>query len=187
MAERRPAAAPTTTGSSGGTPRTPTSAASCGCSPTCRWTRSPGWKRCKAPRSTRPRRCWPTRPPPCCTARRRPKAAAEAARRRSKGRLGGGPADLRDLPRAALAAGRPRPGAAGCAPTRRRPRRVSHPRRRRLAQGGGSARLNDNGRKPTPSACHLPTDTRTRRVDQARRGQEEDRAWSSPSEERQDS
>ncbi len=35
-----------------------------------------------APRSTRPRRCWPTKPPPCCTAprrRRRRPAAAKAA------------------------------------------------------------------------------------------------------------
>ena len=45
LAQRRHAAAPTTTGSSGATPRTPTSAASCACSPTCRWTRSPGWRR----------------------------------------------------------------------------------------------------------------------------------------------
>ena len=35
---------PTTTGSSGATPRTPTSAASCACSPTCHWPKSPGWK-----------------------------------------------------------------------------------------------------------------------------------------------
>jgi hypothetical protein len=34
---------PMTTGSSGATRTTPTSAASCGCSPTCRSTRSPGW------------------------------------------------------------------------------------------------------------------------------------------------
>ena len=32
---------------SGATPRTPMSAASCGCSPTCRSTRSPGWPRCR--------------------------------------------------------------------------------------------------------------------------------------------
>ena len=63
---------PTTTGSSGATPRTPTSAASCACSPTCRWPRSPVTKPCKAPRSTRPRRPWRTRRPACCTGRRRP-------------------------------------------------------------------------------------------------------------------
>ena len=47
LAQRRACCRPTTTGSSGATPRTPTSAASCACSPSCRWPRSRGWKRCE--------------------------------------------------------------------------------------------------------------------------------------------
>ncbi len=61
LAQRRPACRPTTTGSSGATPRTPMSAASCACSPICRWTRSRGWSGWPAPRSTRRRRSWPSR------------------------------------------------------------------------------------------------------------------------------
>lgn len=64
---------PTTTGSSGATPRTPTSAASCACSPNCRSPRSSAWKPCRAPRSTTPRRCWPSRRRGCATAPRRPR------------------------------------------------------------------------------------------------------------------
>ncbi len=48
-------------------------AGSCGCSPTCRWTKSRGWKACRARRSTRPRSCWRPRRPRCCTAARRPR------------------------------------------------------------------------------------------------------------------
>ena len=48
VAQRRCSARPTTTGSSGATPRTPMSAASCGCSPSCRRTRSRGSKRLRA-------------------------------------------------------------------------------------------------------------------------------------------
>ena len=35
--------------------------------------RSPGSRPCRAPRSTRPRRCWRPRSPPCCTAATRPR------------------------------------------------------------------------------------------------------------------
>ena len=65
------ASAPTTTGSISATPTTPTSAASCACSPICRSRRSRGWKRCAAPRSTTPRSCWRTRPPRLPTAPKR--------------------------------------------------------------------------------------------------------------------
>jgi tyrosyl-tRNA synthetase len=41
---------PTTSGSIGAMSTTAMWAASCACSPTCRWTRSPGWKRCRARR-----------------------------------------------------------------------------------------------------------------------------------------
>jgi tyrosyl-tRNA synthetase len=63
--------------------RTPTSAGSCGCSPTSRWTRCGGWSPCRARRSTTPRRRWPMRPPPCCTAKRRPRRRATPPRRPS--------------------------------------------------------------------------------------------------------
>eukprot|EP01136_Pigoraptor_vietnamica_P003495 Opistho-1_new@32817 len=49
------------------------SAASCACSPTCHWTRSPGSKRLKAPRSTRRRRSSPPKLPPCAAVARPPK------------------------------------------------------------------------------------------------------------------
>ena len=72
---------PTSTGSSGGTPRTATSAASSSSSPSCRSTRSPGSRRSAAARSTRPRRCSPPRRPPSSTAGAAAEEAAEAARR----------------------------------------------------------------------------------------------------------
>ncbi len=80
LAHRRAAVGCSTTGSSGATPRTPMSAASCACSPICPWPRSPGWRRSVARRSTRPRRCWPPRRPPFCMAAPAAEAAAEAAR-----------------------------------------------------------------------------------------------------------
>ena len=49
LARRRAAARRSSTGSSGATPRTPMSAASCGCSPSCRWTRRRGWSGWQAP------------------------------------------------------------------------------------------------------------------------------------------
>ena len=49
VAQPRHAAAPTTTGNSGATPKTPMSAVSCASSPICRRTRSRGWKSCRAP------------------------------------------------------------------------------------------------------------------------------------------
>jgi tyrosyl-tRNA synthetase len=51
----------TTSGNIGGTWPTPTWPGSCACSPTCRWTKLRGWRRCRGPRSTRPRKGWPTR------------------------------------------------------------------------------------------------------------------------------
>ena len=59
----------TITGSSGGTATMPTSAASCGCSPTCRWTKSAAWSRWPEPRSTKRRSRWPMRRRRCSTAR----------------------------------------------------------------------------------------------------------------------
>ena len=70
----------TTTGSSGATPRTAMSAASCACSPICRWRRSRGWKRLAGRRSTRRRRCWRPRRPRSRTAQPRRGEAAETAR-----------------------------------------------------------------------------------------------------------
>ena len=56
------------------------SAASCACSPTCRSTRSRGWRRSAAPRSTRRRRSWRPRRRRSRMAREAARAAAETAR-----------------------------------------------------------------------------------------------------------
>ena len=76
---------PTTIGSSGATPTTPTSAASCACSPTCHWRKSLAWKCWAAPRSTRPKRSSPPRRPPSPTASTRrskpPKPPAAPSRK----------------------------------------------------------------------------------------------------------
>ncbi len=64
--------------------RTPMSAGSCGCSPTCRSTRSRGWKACRAPRSTRPRSCWRPRRRRCCTARGGARRRGRPRSRRSR-------------------------------------------------------------------------------------------------------
>ena len=47
----------------------------------CRSTRSSGWRRSKAARSTKPRRCWPPRRRAWCTARAAAEEAAETARK----------------------------------------------------------------------------------------------------------
>ena len=127
---------PTITGSSGATPKTPMSAASCACSPTCRWRRSLGWKRWAARRSTRRRRCWPPRRPPSRTAgggragrgnrparvRGRRSRGDVAQRRRAAGELEAGIPAFRLFALAGLAA--------------------SNGEARRLIRGGG-ARVND--------------------------------------------
>ncbi len=69
--------------------RRATSASSCACSPICRSTRSPGWRRSKARRSTTPRRRSPTRRRRCCTAAQAAVAAAETARRTFEEGAGG--------------------------------------------------------------------------------------------------
>ena len=142
VAQRGAVSAPTTSGSTGATPRTPTSAASSSCSRRCRWPRSPGSRRCRAPRSTRPRRCWRPRRPRCCTAATRPRRPRKTAQETfEKGALARGPADGRD--RGGRAGGGPRraqrvreggPGQVqrrGAAPDRRR--RPARQRRGRCA------------------------------------------------------
>ncbi len=73
-------------GSSGATRKTPTWAASCVCSPTCRFPKSPGWKRSAGPRSTKRRKCWRRRPPPSRTGM--PPRRRQRRRRGSRSRRG---------------------------------------------------------------------------------------------------
>ena len=69
VAQRRHAVAPTTTGSSGATPRTrDVGALPQAVHDAAAGRDRAGSRRCRAPRSTRPRRCWRPKPPPCCTA-----------------------------------------------------------------------------------------------------------------------
>ena len=69
---------------------------SCACSPTCRSTRSRGWKACRAPRSTRRRSCWRPRRPQSSTAATPRKRRGRRLARPSTGRHRRGPADARD-------------------------------------------------------------------------------------------
>ena len=72
VAQPRARSAPTISGNTGATPRTPMSAASSRSSPICRSTRSRGSRRWAARRSTRPRRSSPPRSPRWRMARQRP-------------------------------------------------------------------------------------------------------------------
>ena len=129
---------PMTTGSSGATPKMPMSAASCACSPTCRWTKSPGSKPWRARRSTRPRKPSPPKRPPCCTAAQAAETAAETARRTF---------EEGDRRRRAAAVSIPAEGLADGLPAFRlfvlAGLAASNAEARRLVRGGG-ARLNDD-------------------------------------------
>ena len=130
---------PTTTGSSGATPRTPMSAASCACSPTCRWTRSRGWRRCGGAEINEAKKVLATE----ATA-----LAHGRARRRGGGRdraphLRGGRRRRATCPRVDVAARRARrrhSRLSSCSRAPASPR--SNGEARRLIKGGG-ARLND--------------------------------------------
>ena len=128
--------APTTTGSTGATPTMPMSAASCGCSPTCRSRRSPAREGSRAPRSTRRRSAWPTRRRRSPTAREAAEAAAETARRTFEEGGVGGDLPTLDVPRAELERGIPVYPAVQRARPRRQQRRGAPPDqgRRRAAQ-----------------------------------------------------
>ncbi len=114
------------------------SAASCACSPICRWPRSRGWRRSAGPRSTRRRKCWRPRRPRSRTARAAAAAAAETARRAfEEGEAADDAARPSTVPAADLAAGIPAFrlfALAGLAD--------SNGEARRLIRGGG-ARVND--------------------------------------------
>ena len=84
VAQRGAAAAPTTSGSTGATPRTPTSARFLKLFTTLPMDEiAQARGACRAPRSTRPRRCWRPRRPPCCTAATRPRPRPRRRRRPS--------------------------------------------------------------------------------------------------------
>ena len=104
----------------------------------CRWTRSPGWKRSAAPRSTRRRRSWRPRRPPCCMAATRPK---EPPRRRARPSRRAYAADT-----LADRRGRRRRVASGIgvlsAFVQRGPRRLD-----------GRSAPADQGRRPAPQRC----------------------------------
>ena len=105
---------PTTSGSTGATPRMPTWPSSSSCSRRCRWRRSPGSPRCRAPRSTRPRRCWRPRPPPSLHGRDKAEAAARTAQQTfEQGALAEG------LPTVEIAAAELSTGSACSAPSSR--------------------------------------------------------------------
>ena len=96
VAQRRHAAAPTTTGSSGATPRTPMSAASCACSPTCRWTRSRGSRTLQGAEINEAKKVLATEATALLHGREAADDAAETARRDLRGRRARrGPADVR--------------------------------------------------------------------------------------------
>ena len=111
----------------------------------CRWPRSPSWRRCRARKSTRPRRCWRPKRPRCCTAARRPKPPPDGA------------GDVRE--------GRDRPRA--CRPWRSRQRAGSGPRRAGGVREGGARQVQrrgapaDPGRRPARERCRGDA-TRTR-------------------------
>ena len=114
------------------------SAASCGCSPSCRWTRSTGSARWRVRSSTRPRRSWRFEATRLCHGVEAAEQAATAARAVFEG----GGDGIEGLPVVSCDAARLRAGVpviellfvAGLA--------ASNGEARRLVRGGG-ARLND--------------------------------------------
>ena len=137
VAQRRPAVALTTTGNSGATPKTPMSAASCACSPICRW-RDRAARGARRQRDQRrqedagdrgdgalPRPRQRPTPPPRPRAPSSPKAASAAHCRQIDGRA--------------------RPWSAASPPSSSSPAGLaaSNGEARRLIHGGG-ARINDS-------------------------------------------
>ena len=87
----------TNTGSSGATPRTAMSAASCAFSPTYHSPRSRGWRRCKAPNCNEAKKILATEATAVLHGREAALAAAETARRTfEEGAAAEGSADNRD-------------------------------------------------------------------------------------------
>ena len=137
VADRATGCRPTITGSSGATPRTPMSAASCACSPTCRWTRSPGWRRSAGAEINEAKKVLATE----ATALAHGRAAAEEAAETARRAFEEGEA-AETLPTHDVARGGARRGHPAVPPVRRGRPRASNGEARRLIRGGG-ARVND--------------------------------------------
>ena len=118
-------------------PRTPTSAASCGCSPTCRWTRSPGSRRLPGAEINEAKKRLATEATALLHGRAAAETAAETARQAFEEGVAADALPTHTVAAASLAAGIPAIrlfAEAGLA--------ASNGEARRLIRGGG-ARVND--------------------------------------------